>query len=266
MSNFAPFSDNPLNSMNTLELLQRLEKYKKVDLKRISQSDLFDLTLTTLPILNICSRNINMGTKLFRVRRKRAGMLFESKLDAWYPDPKYVTEMQRLNDIGEPMLYTSFDQATPFYESKAATGDSFALFEYEVKKDHIIQATSIGMNDGVLGGMLNEQGIINDKIIEQFLHTEFTKEVGSGTEYLYRISNMLAKNFYDIPNCDGYMYPSVAIGSGINVAIKPKSVDEKLLLNSVTNVIVINLTLDSNVEVSIESRSTSIEAEGRINY
>lgn len=266
MSNFNSFSENPLNSMNTMELLKRLEDYRKVDLKRISESELFDLTLKTLPCLNISCRNFQADTKLFRVRRKHLGMLFKNKNDAWYPDSKYITERQRLNDVGEPILYTSLDQATPFYESKAKIGDSFALFDYVVKKGQYIQATSVGMNEVVSEAMLNEQGKINNKIIEQFLHTEFTKDVGNGTEYLYRISTMLAKNFYDVPNCDGYMYPSVAIGKGINIVVKPESVDKKLQLTGVTNVIVTSITDNGVIGVDIESQTTSIDTQGNINY
>ncbi|MER2057235.1 MAG: hypothetical protein ABTA16_00345 [Niallia sp.] len=266
MSNLNPFSEHPLNSMNTLELLKRLENYRKIDLKRTSENELFALTLKTLTCLNISTRNLNEGNKLYRVRRKQEGIMFNKKSDAWYPHQKYVTARQRLNDVGEPMLYTSVDQSTPFFESKAKVGDSFALIEYAVKRGQSIQATSVGMNEGIPEGMLNEQGIINNKIIEQFLHTEFTKDVGVGTEYLYRVSTMLAKNFYDIPNCDGYMYPSVAIGKGINVAIKPNSADEKLSLTKITNVIVTDLNENGSVRVNIESQSTSIDIEGNVYY
>ncbi|MCI3028762.1 hypothetical protein LMF32_06590 [Desemzia sp. C1] len=249
-----------------MELLNRIEDYRKVDLKRVSESELFDLTLKTMPCLSISARDIPADTKLFRVRRKQKGAQFKRKTDVWYPESKYVTERQRLNDVGEPILYTSLDKATPFYESKAKIGDSFAHFEYVVKNGQHIQATSVGMNEVFSQANFNGQGNINNRIIEQFLHTEFTKDVGIGTEYLYRISIMLAKNFYDIPHCDGYMYPSVAIGKGINIAIKPDSVDKKLQLTRVTNLVVTSITDNGTIGFDEESQATSIDTLGNINY
>ena len=40
--------------------------------------------------------------------------------------------------------------------------------------------------------------------------SEFSKPVGKGTEYLYKISNVIAQSFMDMPFCDAYVYPSVA--------------------------------------------------------
>ncbi|WHY75713.1 hypothetical protein QNH20_16470 [Neobacillus sp. WH10] len=267
---FNNLSLNPLNNLSTLEILSRLERYKKVDLKRITHKDLFDLTLETLPCLMVMHRNIGEGTKLYRLRGKDPGTRFSNISDVWYRKAKFVKSRQRLNDVGEAMLYTSLDQATPFYEVKASEGQSFAHIEYEVKNGEYIQASSIGMNDNAPDFAdergLNEQGKINQKILEQFLHTEFTKEVGIGTEYLYRISIMLAKNFYDIPNCDGYIYPSVAFKNGLNLAVKPTAADNKLKLKKVENLIVKKIFEDGRVEFQRESVSSLIDPEGNIYY
>ena len=71
---------------------------------------------------------------------------------------------------------------------------------------------------------LNKDGRINNKIINDFIISEFTKPVGKGTEYLYKVSNVIARNFMDMPYCDAYVYPSIAnYKKGWNVAIKPES-------------------------------------------
>ena len=78
---------------------------------------------------------------------------------------------------------------------------------------------------------LSEKGLINAKIINQFLVNEFTRDVGDGTEFLYRISNRLVVDYFDLPNCDGYLYPSVARKQGYNLALKPESAVRILELN-----------------------------------
>lgn len=258
--------NNPLNHMDTMEILERIERYKKVDLKRISNQDLFNLTLETLPILNINSRNLVPGTRLYRIRLKDSEKLYRNISEVSYPGKNLVTRRRRLNDVGESMLYTSLDSSTPFYEAKAKVNQSFAFTEFEVVEGANIQVTTIGIDNQNTYAGLNEQGKINNKILEQFLYTEFTKDVGIGTEHLYRISHMLVKNFFDIPHCDGYMFPSVAFKNGLNIAVKPISVDKKLRVNKVINLKVIGMTESGTVDIAIESESTSVDQNGNINY
>jgi len=113
---------------------------------------------------------------------------------------------------------------------------------------------------------LSEQGEINRKIIDQFLYTEFTKDVGKGTEYLYRISNKIVDTFYNMPTYDGYIYPSIAFKTGQNVGIKHFSADRKIKIKSVKNIIIESLSEDGEVTGDVESISTHIDAAGNIFY
>lgn len=263
INNFIKHS-SPLNSTPTMEILDRLEKYKKIDLKRISDKELFDLTLKTIPCCNVTWRNYGEKLQFFRVRKLEENQYIYTK-ELIYPPKKYVKVRGRLNDIKESMLYVSRDQVTPFYEVKAKVGERYAMIGYEILQGENIQATVIGLNNPYSDDMkLNEQGKINYRIIEQFFYTEFTKDVGKGTEYLYKISTMLAKNFFDIPNCDAYEYPSVALNRNVNLAIKPQAVDKKLKIISVENIEITDMN-ESNIEFKRVSIAKSI-TKGKIEY
>lgn len=124
-------------------------------------------------------------------------------------------------------MYTSTEQITPIYECDIKENDCYALIQYTVKPEQKLIGYTIGVESEVQG--LNETGMINNKIIGDFILSEFTKPVGQGTEYLYKISNVIAKNFMDMPFCDAYVYPSVAnYKKGWNVAIKPESAVKKI--------------------------------------
>lgn len=249
---------NPLNSTSTLEVLARIERYKKADLKRISDKELFNLTLETLPSCNVCYRVIPTGTRLYRLRKIEQGKIYKSINELGYPPAKYVKTRGRFNEKGESILYVSFDEITTFHEVKAKVGEEYALIEYEITSEEGINVTAVGMMEPTEIQGLNETGKVNHKIIEQFLYTEFTKDVGVGSEHLYRISTMLAKNFLDMPNCEGYLYPSVALGRKPNIAIKPEIADEKVKVRSVRNIRVGQILNNGEVEGEILKTSKVI--------
>jgi hypothetical protein len=74
---------------------------------------------------------------------------------------------------------------------------------------------------------------IKSKQINNFLSDEFSKFVGENEDYKYLISSTFAQKCAQ-NGFDGVLYPSVrTMGLGLNVAIKPSSVDEKMELISV---------------------------------
>jgi len=48
-----------------------------------------------------------------------------------YPPPEKITELQRVNRVGEPRFYCSVAAPAVFYELHAKQGDLFALSEWE---------------------------------------------------------------------------------------------------------------------------------------
>ena len=71
------------------------------------------------------------------------------------------------------------------------------------------------------------------KQINNFLSDEFSKCVGENEDYKYLISALFAFNCTE-NSFDGVIYPSVrTMGLGLNVAIKPPTVDDRMELISV---------------------------------
>lgn len=246
------FESRSLNNVPTLDILDRLDKYKKIDLKKISQKKLNELTLDTIPECIIHNKTYKEGTKFYRVR-EYCGKEFTNLSELLYVPSKLVTKRGRINNIGESILYVSLDKVTPFFEVKAEEGKAYCLISYEICENEKIQVSKIGNNTIDSSMKLNKQGEINFKIIDQFFNTEFTKEVGKGTEYLYRVSTTIAKNFFDVPNSDGYEYSSVALNRNSNLAIKPKSVDKKLKVIGAENIIIKKMEEDKIEFIRISS-------------
>lgn len=48
-------------------------------------------------------------------------------------------------------------------------------------------------------GGLDEADALKVEMIEGFLRDEFTRDVGMGTEFLYRISEVIVKDCFDLP-------------------------------------------------------------------
>ena len=218
--------ENPLNSLDTIELLDRINQWHDVDLRDISSNDL------TTKLLNIISAHIVSSSsisdqKLYRVRPLREGQVFHGISDIWCPPTELITKIGRVNDINDPMLYCALDQNTPVYECGIKEGDWFGMIQYSINHTAVVNVSNVIGQDDYPG--LTDKGRINLRIINQFIRTEFTKPVGLGTEYLYRASLKFCRDLFDVPNCDGSLYPSVAsFTEGYNLAIKPEAAEKKL--------------------------------------
>ena len=71
------------------------------------------------------------------------------------------------------------------------------------------------------------------RIYTNFLHDEFTRDVGEGTKYLYRTSERIAKDYFDSPPGDvqdAWCYPSIASKNHVNVCFRPECAKSLLTL------------------------------------
>ena len=220
---------NPLNNLNTMELLSKIEEFKHLDLKNASVGDITTKILGTLSCMLVSQSVFKEDTKLYRVRRlnKDLSNMPRTFQDIWHPPADKIMVDGRVNLKGKPMLYTSTEQITPIYESDISEGDYYVIIQYKIKPGQELIGYCVGST--LEPEDLNETGKINNRIINDFLVSEFSKPVGKGTEYLYKISNVIAQSFMDMPFCDAYVYPSVAhYKKGRNVAIKPQSAKQKV--------------------------------------
>ena len=150
------------------------------------------------------------------------------KQDAWNA-PEIFCKLGRLNKEGESLLYTV--PQIPFIaveEMKVQDNEWFLLIVYESVKD--IKANVIGTWDD--SEEFSEDENLKMRMINNTLGMIFTKDVGEGTEFLYRASERIAKDYFDLPKeiQDAWCYPSVAAKKGYNVCFRPEVASEVLSL------------------------------------
>lgn len=225
------------------ELLERIRKFRRLDFKRLSREQIAGELKALLkfgsvedkfrPISFCMSQIIDPGMLFYRVRnisQNRTSIPLidmKNEADAWEPPADRVGP-QRLNQAGESVLYTSETPAVALEESKVSNWNIVPLIVYEsVEPLHI---TGIGLPPGHHGLDPSEQ--VKLEMMTDFLRDEFTRDVGNGTEYLYKISDVLAKEYFTIPEeiHDGWQYPSIARKGGWNYCFKPERARAKLAL------------------------------------
>ena len=83
-------------------------------------------------------------------------------------------------------------------------------------------------------GEISEKAKLVHEIYRNFLCDEFSRDVGKGTEYLYRISEKIAKDHFDLPPRvvqDAWAYTSVQDKTKYNVCFRPEIAHDLLELN-----------------------------------
>lgn len=173
------------------------------------------------------------GTKFFRVRTIADGdhiwPLKSMSLigDCWEP-PSSIVKKQRLNKDGEPLLYTTpINHKIPIEELKIPDDKFFSLIVYEAISP--IKVIVIGAEPPQNQGFSKEE-LLKLVMLKDFLLHEFVRDVGIGTEYLYKISESIAKYFFDTPVEDAWCYPSIANKDCYNVCFKPGKTNKLKLI------------------------------------
>ena len=168
------------------------------------------------------------GSLLYRARKDVIPL--RAVNDCWSP-PSARVRSSRLNRAGEPVLYTSADgPKVVLDEIEAKPGDAVSIIVYRVKEPLRLM---------ILGTMRHYAYLNNEQQEKQmclfaFLSSEFIRPVPSGAEYLYQISQVIAREHWGIyDNHDGWQYPSIKSGTYHNVCLQPGNAHRKLHLEGV---------------------------------
>lgn len=195
-----------------------------------------------ISVLMPMNANYPAGTRFYRVRTlpdddRKIPLRTMSKIsDCWEP-PENIVIAGRLNRDNESLLYTA--PMSPFVaveEMKVPDGELFSLIVYEAIEQ--IDVTMIGSQPNIEG--LNGEEVLRVKMIQDFLKHEFIRDVGVGTEYLYRISESITKDYFDLPPDfqDAWCYPSIAKKGHFNVCFrKDKRSKLKLVGSQIASVV-----------------------------
>jgi hypothetical protein len=264
-----PFSANfnlmqYLNNITDTYIRKQIRNLRRSNLISISEEDLRKLIYRVLldPVSNTFCFPICLGlypekTYFYRARKLSSSLLPAPEVfnepDAWNA-PAEICKRGRLNKENESLLYTTpGEPSVTFKEIGAKHRDFVSLFTFEAKEE--IKAVVIP------GHLSNTQftRANNEKLemLNDFLFDEFTRYVGAGTENLYRISELIAKDFFDLPPeevQDAWCYPSIVSREHMNVCFRPDIGRKKLRLKGVKiGTVTENLDLDVEMVAILNS-------------
>jgi len=235
-----------MKNVNVLELTNRIKQFRSLDLQKMNEKELYEQIQQVLLFDGQCSFFSNYCTiefgHLYRVRKisKLEQIEKSSEDDFWNPPPKFVEDYGRLNKPNESLLYTSRTRPiAAVQELKIKENNIFFLIVYRVTRN--IQAIEIGGDYDFHYqnlGKSSENIILINETYNNFFRDEFCRDVGIGTEYLYKLSVAIARNIFSFPPSgekfiDAMQYPSVCSKKDWNVCILPEKVKELLAVQSV---------------------------------
>lgn len=226
---------NILNNIDTFELQLKINKFRELTPRIASQDELLGRLKEAIPIHILFHQEINRP-ELYRIRKNANDQLFNNYSDFWEP-PKSKATLGRLNKQNESILYLCLEPVTPFHEAKMKSGDSFTLIFYNYKTTKrilalLIEGISLNRENVLTENGLTKIGVINYNLMCDFIRTEFIKDVGIGTEYLYNTTNLI-KNYFDKDDKEqAFLYSSISNYKYRNCAVKPKVAKELLKVGS----------------------------------
>lgn len=240
--NYRTLKDH-LKHVNTTVLQDKIRRFRNLSIKNLTKGEIaaeirevlsFDTPFGRQAVLVPMTSSYPQGTRFYRVRHLAENdtampprnMRFID--DAWNP-PTHVVKQGRVNLAKESLLYTSpLNPLVAIAEMKVEEKTDFSLIVYEAVSQ--INVTVIGSS--IETTELTEEENLKLSLLNDFLTHEFTRDVGTGTEYLYKTSELIAKDYYDLPPHvhDAWCYPSVAERPSVNVCFRPQVAKEKLRL------------------------------------
>lgn len=272
-----------LSGIEVHEIVNKIDKFRSIDLRNLSDWDLFNAIGEVISVnvgdskkatLFMNGYTYKRKTRFYRIRKfnsKDPRIVFKkmsSEQDAWNPPSEMIKKRNRLNKIGESLLYLSTQPETAMEELKVKHDDLTALIIYEAKQN--IKTTNIGL--WMEKPFLSDEENLKVRLICNFLREEFTRDVGKGTEYLYRVSERIAKDFFDLPEEASYAwrYPSIASKPSVNICFRPHPARKylKLIGFHICNIEAINNKgkQGKNYELKIYGTASGMNSDGSFLY
>lgn len=260
-----------LFNVDAHKLLNKIDRFRKLNIKKLTDLQIRKEIMNVLMFDNksvLLQYNdlIKVEMPIYRIRKLDNSEIPNKDMkvtqDVWNPPNEYV-KRGRLNKPQESLLYTCLDIETAIEEAQISENDTFALISYNVVDE--IKAIRIG-NEDDYSSFSYEEGL-KLRIINGFLRDEFTRDVGKGKEYLYKVSEIIAKDYFDLPPRvvqDAWSYPSVANKPSINICFRPEVAKEKLMLTGVQ--VIEGYNINKNV-LHLNVRAILTDSEkGSLNY
>ena len=221
-----------LSRRNPREIREKVREFRQLDFKRMSYSEVRSAVNAVVSAVDEEGEPFHFiplnwvtyqeGSLFYRVVRHPV----RSRSDLWAP-PEAKVRIGRLNLLGESVLYTSPDLRVALDEMDVQDGELTTVIQYSSRESTVL--TKIGMfpNDHTAAAHADVLDELDD-----FFRDEFRRDVGQGTEYLYKISNVISEYFV-APKSAGYYYPSTSMKRQWNVCFNVQDIDQQLNVTSV---------------------------------
>jgi hypothetical protein len=266
---------NPLDEVfNPEKLLSAIRKYRAIDLKSVEIKDVVELFQEFYTQFNLICGNVG-GIPVFRMRKIEPEEEHNLKKDLWCPPAEKVTKIGRANDVKESVFYAALDPVTAVKEVEIKPTDrfSFAVYDLLPKENDNLSSIYITIPTKVSNPIGRNQKL-HSMILSDFMFSEFTRQVGKGTEFQYKASCAIAKILFDIPHKDSLLYPSMKNYSRWNIALPEKKAGTRLKLKQVLScrlvkflddgeTMVIDIEKESNLYPHTESISYKTVSNGK---
>ena len=245
MSNYKEYEEF-LNSVDEVELRRRIRRFRNLDFEGMDYSEIayeIDCVLTSNGTFMLTPDiyTYPTGVYFYRARPLEDIQIPNKKIselrDFWEPPMKEMAKniYGRLNKPKESLLYTApIDALVAVNEirTKLEKDNYLALIAYQSIEKVKVNVIGGEFYSGKFN-ILDEKAIRVGEIYNDFFRNEFTHDVGKGTEYLYIISEIIAKQYFDLPPRemqDAWAYPSIKNKKKCNVCFRPEIAKDLLEL------------------------------------
>lgn len=206
------------------EVLDAIDQWRELDLRGSSAETISAEFHKLFPgmINTVTSETLFTSRSFYRIRR--SSRVLSSIVDFGAP-PVELAEKRRCGFDGLPMLYLSEDGMTPFEEMGVPLHEHVYIAKYNIKPGEELDLRYPFVLRPDSGSTeLSEKRLLAERIMWEFLRSEFMRPVGQGTEFLYNLTASICwfMRTHMRGHADGISYPSIVHGSHRNnVALYP---------------------------------------------
>jgi hypothetical protein len=207
-----------------------------------SQIDTFralDLKSTELPVIRGLAKRLFTGftwcdelytrypiQNIYRARINKDNVLFSNVSELINPQPKKVTKLGRLNDIGVSVFYGACEYETAILENRPEEGQFVTVLRCVPLSPQEFQYMELGIVENILRNVnytntLDKHSAFKNTMVTHFLTDEVVKIVNTGEKFNYKTTIAFGELFLESRG-GALLYPSVIrLKRGINIAIRP---------------------------------------------
>jgi len=209
------------------ELKEKIRIYRLLDLTSMNDKEVedainhvitFDTPRGKMSGLSTFSNKFPIGTRFYRVRQlepndRTVPLKAMSTISDCWEAPKDVVNKGRLNKPQETLLYVSLSPNTAIEELEIPNNQLCSIIVYEA-------VSPINITEMHFPRNLEKMNIESQRIIHEFLNSEFSRSIKDCSGHIYTISEIITKMF-DLPpeGQDAWCYQSVAKESYYNLCI-----------------------------------------------